>query len=315
MKAKLPHDRSLDPLKDATLVALESVIDPLIGLMLDVGITAHEFSKLIRERAVRIATSRVQSQTGRTSHSRVSIATGLPRSEVAKILKPAATRGQPKRSPNAARRILDAWYQSPTFLLASGEPAAIPIFGRRRSLEYLVAKYGAGIPVRAMLDELIQIDAIEHVADQKVKAKSRIPIMRGPSPGAIIAMGDRTRELLETLTLNLRNRSQPLFEATAFSDETDPALLAVIKREIDAQGSNFIKGIDALLHRSSTRARPSNSSRGISQKSCRAGVTAYYFQAPSDNIDSERASLASRLLRKNFQRIKKSSREKADDNI
>lgn len=301
MKAKPRQDRGADPLKDATLVALKSIIDPLIGLMLDVGITAPEFSKLVRERSVRIAAGRLQSQTGRTSHSRVSIATGLPRSEVAKILKPAVAKGQPKRTPHAARRILDAWYQSPAFLLASGEPAPIPIFGPRCSLEYLVAKHGAGIPVRAMLDELIQIDAIEQLADQRVRAKSRIPIMRGPSPGAITAMGERASELLVTLTHNLRQTIHPFFEATAVASDVNAELVALIRRDISDQGTKFVDGINELL----SRSRAPNATRRKStigeQTTCRIGVTVYYFQDQFSSI-GDCLSLSSARRRKNLLR-------------
>jgi len=75
--------------------------------------------------------------------------------------------------------------------------------------------HSRGIPVRAMLDELTQIDAVERLEDQRVRAKSRIPILTGMTGGAIEVIGERTRDLLDTLTNNLRRTSKPLFEGTA----------------------------------------------------------------------------------------------------
>jgi transketolase C-terminal domain/subunit len=49
--------------------------------------------------------------------------------------------------------------------------------------------HSGGIPVRAMLDELIQIDAIEPLEDQRVRAKSRIPILTGLTKSAISGIG------------------------------------------------------------------------------------------------------------------------------
>jgi hypothetical protein len=54
--------------------------------MFDAGVTVQELNYLVRDRAVRLATERVTSECGRNSKSRVAIMTGLPRSEVTKIL-------------------------------------------------------------------------------------------------------------------------------------------------------------------------------------------------------------------------------------
>src|SRR5579859_859369 len=87
-RTSAPHkSHSDDPLKEATIVALKRVVDPLVDLMLDAGVTVHEFSQIVRERAVRTAARRVSKESGRDSKSRVAIITGLPRSEVARILR------------------------------------------------------------------------------------------------------------------------------------------------------------------------------------------------------------------------------------
>src|SRR5882762_2389581 len=77
---------STDPVKDATVSALERVLDPLLELLFDAGVTVQEFNRIARNRAVRIATQRVIKESGRESKSRVAIMTGLPRSEVTRIL-------------------------------------------------------------------------------------------------------------------------------------------------------------------------------------------------------------------------------------
>ena len=58
--------------------------------------------------------------------------------------------------------------------------------------------------MRAMLDELTQIDAVERLAHQQVKAKSRLPILTGLTTSAIAAVGERCSDLLKTLTYNVR---------------------------------------------------------------------------------------------------------------
>ena len=287
-----------DPLKDATIVALQRILDPLIDITFDVGITVHEFSQLVRERAVRTAASRIARESGRDSKSRIAIVTGLPRSEVARILKsdesPRTRLGQ-----HPARKVLTAWFDNPRFLAANGDPAILPIFGKRRSFEKLVAMHSGGIPVRAMLDELTQVDAIERLPDQRVRAKSRIPILTGLTSTSVAAIGERARDLLDTLSKNIRGTAAPLFEGTALLEETDLESVSLIRREIADQGSSFISGANSLLSRS--RGRPSKPMSKTSTK-CRLGVTVYYFQ---DDIDSPTKSHTFHSRRKNLQRMRR----------
>jgi hypothetical protein len=269
-----------DPLKEATIVALKRVVDPLVDLMFDAGITVHEFSQLVRESAVRNAARRVSKESGRHSKSRVAIATGLPRSEVARILKTDDISASKRLGQHPARKVLAAWFDNPRFLAANGDPAILPIFGKRRSFEQLVAMYCGGIPVRAMLDELIQIEAVEIVSDQRVKANSRVPVLTGFTGSAIAVIGERARDLLETLTSNLRRTSRPLFEGTALLEEADVESVSLIRREIAEQGANFISSANSLFGRTRVRA-----TRSISKTSAkyRLGVTVYYFQ---DDIET-----------------------------
>jgi hypothetical protein len=309
-KATAPHKSRLnDPLKEATVVALKRVIDPLVNLMFDAGITVHEFRQLIRERAVQIASRRVTKESGRDSKSRVAIITGLPRSEVARILRSDDLSPSTRLGQHPARKVLAAWFDNPRFLAANGDPAVLPIFGKRRSFEQLVAIHSRGIPVRAMLDELTQIDAVEMLTDQRVKAKSRIPILTGLTVGAIAGVGERTRDLLDTLTNNLRRTSLPMFIGTAVTDETDLEMVTLVRREIAEQGTNFINSANSLLGRSSSK--PSRSIAKTTAK-CRLGVTVYYFQDDIEDADKSNAEAITRGRRKNLQRQRRpTSRKRA----
>ncbi len=285
-----------DPLKEATIVALKQIIDPLANLMFDAGVTVHEFSQLVRDRAVRIAAKRVSMESGRGSQSRVAIITGLPRSEVARILKSGELTPKKRLGQHPARKVLAAWYDDPRFLAINGDPAVLPIFGKRRSFEQLVAMHSRGIPVRAMLDELTQIDAIERLADQRVKAKSRIPILTGLTSSAVAVIGERGRDLLDTLTNNLKRTSNPLFEGTAVVDDADPETVSVVRREIADQGGSFINGANSLFRRYCVK--PSRSAAKLPPK-CRLGVTVYYFQ---DQVETATKPTTTLKPRKNLQR-------------
>jgi hypothetical protein len=311
-RMRMPHDSRLpDPLRETTLSALESVIDPVVDLMFDAGITVQELCGLVRGRAVRSAARRIAREGGRSSNSRVAIITGLARAEVARILKveDVSPRTRPRQHP--ARKVLAAWYDNRRFLRDNGDPAVLPIFGRRKSFEQLVAMHSGGIPVRAMLDQLAQINAVEILAGQRVRAKSRVPVFRGMTSTAIANIGERASDLLGTLARNLRATSNPLFEGTALLSDVDIGAVPLVRRQIAEQGAAFIDGATSLLTRSRIKPRRSTAKRS---RHCRVGVTVYYFQDEMASADGSVVSTnyARRTnLQRRYRNLKSAPKRKA----
>jgi hypothetical protein len=289
-------------------VALRQALDSLLELMLDAGVTVRECSYLLRERAVLIAAKRVGRRSGRVSKSRIAIMTGLTRSEVGRIYNMPKVAEKDRSGLHPARRVLAAWFDNPRFLSADGNPAVLPVFGKRRSFESLVRTHGGGIPVRAMLDELTQIKALDQLPDQRVKAKSRVPISVGLSADAIEAIGERCSDLVQTLTKNLRGADPPLFEATSVIIDADPALLPLIRREIAEQGESFVNGASALLRRSQRKPGRALSAAGTRR---RVGVTVYYFDDGTENRGLAQGSVNDPGRRTNLRRRKPPLRKEA----
>jgi hypothetical protein len=223
--------------------------------------------------------------------------TGLSRSEVGKVVATEETAVGRRGEQHPARRVLAAWYDDSKFLGASGDPSVLPIFGGRRSFEQLVAKYSGGIPVRAMLDQLAQIDAIEILNGRNVRAKTRVPIFTGMTTSAIAVVGERVGDLLITLSNNLRTTGNPFFEGTAMTSNIDPASIPLIRREITEQGSAFIDSANALLRRSLPKTKRSPGAPAIHT---RVGVTIYYFQEETKGKETSGGAALGR--RKNLQR-------------
>ena len=204
-----------------------------------------------------------------------------------------------------------AWYDSRAFIAANGDPAVLPIFGKRRSFERLVLLTGGGIPVRAMLDQLSRVDAIEILPGQRVRAKSRVPVFTGLSGAAIARIGERGADLIETLKSNLRKSSRPLFEGTALVGDVDTEMIPIIRREIAEQGATFIESASSLLKRSRAKSRNSDN---VSESAARVGVTLYYFQSEAGNANLGRVAQVG--PRRNLQRsLRKESRAHARSSI
>ncbi|HEX6930187.1 MAG TPA: DUF6502 family protein, partial [Gammaproteobacteria bacterium] len=66
-------------------------------------------------------------------------------------------------------RILNAWMREAGYQDGSGRPLDLPIKGEHGSLEWLVRHHCRDIPVRAMLDELIDRGCVERVGGDRVR--------------------------------------------------------------------------------------------------------------------------------------------------
>ena len=292
-----------DPVRDAMTFALERILEPLLELTLDTGLTVKDISRIIRTVAVHSVMKRSSKENGRLSKSRVAIVTGLPRSEVARLISLASSKYGRQSFENPARRVLIGWHDDPSFLSPQGNPLPLPIFGKKRSFQRLVSKYGAGMPIRALLDELVQLNAAELMEGQRVRAISRIPFVMGLNSRSVAALGERVHDLLNTLIHNIRNADEPLFEATAKFSGTDNTALPVIRRELSDQARNFINGASALMGRARKR-RFSSSKILHHESSIKAGVTVFFFQEAAKESTNE-LKPAVRPRRRNLKRTDK----------
>ena len=283
--------------KDAALAAVTQVIESIAEILLISGVSTVDACQLLRASAVRSAAIALRTETGRPSKSRVAIATGLSRSEVSRLWSEGAESSKSKiKRESRSQQVIDAWFDSPQYLTKSGEPDLIPVFGRRKSLENLVKLHGGGVPVRAMLDELLNIDAVEVDDTQHVRIKSRVAIQKGVRAASLNSFGIRASDLLSTLAHNLTNES-PRFEGSTFACDLDAKSLPFIRREIGNRGTIFIKNIDDLLKGAASK---SQSTGGRSSRTARrAGVGIFYFESESSERSHKSENISRKYLKRN----------------
>lgn len=263
-----------DPVREAALNALAHLVDPLLDLMFDLGVSVYDVNALVRARAVQVANKRLVRDECVSSKSRIAIITGLPRSEVTKLSKLPDSLPGTKLGQLPAQRTLQAWLNDPSYLTPSGEPAVLPIFGKRRSFEQLVSRYCAGIPLRALLDELIQIGAVDRLPNQRLRTSTCASTSTNFAPNAIEAVGEKCRELLVTLIQNLRGE-QRMIESTTLVANGDPKTLRDFRKGVVADGKYFINEVAYLLKRLQNKNKQVRN-----REPRRVGVTIYYFEDP-----------------------------------
>lgn len=235
--------------------ALVQLLEPLVGFVLDSGLSTQELRSILREAAVRSVAARQMEVARRINISGIAASTGIPRAEISRILKARAdsSRYVSDRQQQSTNRILAAWHQDPKYTTSGGKPADLKMYGRGTSFDALVRNHGRGIPTRAMLDELIRTGAAEVVSSRIVRAKSSVAVDRGVTPRAIRSFGERAAELLSTMLQNMRNPEAPKFVATVSGTNISSAIMPLFRKELADKGANFLADIHESLLRDVTR--------------------------------------------------------------
>jgi hypothetical protein len=289
---------SKSSVQETTENSLMRILTKLIEIALESGVGVSEMQSFLRQCAVGLVAERQIADGGRVNISGISAATGLPRSAVSAALRIPArgSKGGQIRT-QATNRVLGYWHRDPKFIGEDGLPADLPIYGKGATFESLTKRHGRGIPVRALLDELSRISAVEVLPNQRVRPRSIIAVNRGIDNELIEAVGLRTYDLLQTFLDNIRTRSQPRFVATVQSSKIADVRKPYIRREIEKRSAAFLAGIEETLLPPGPRSRGAT---GNPAEVGRIGVTVYYHE---QEPIARRGRSAPRR-RKNFKRTK-----------
>ena len=220
--------------------ACRHLVEPLARVFLLLGIGVGEFTSICKAAYVSVAAEKARSKSGRVNRSRVAVITGLTRAEVTRLL---AVGNNVPRQPwhrHRAARVLDGWFLDPAFKSRDGRPKDLPKNGGVGSFGSLVRKYGGDIPVRAVLEELLNSDAIEMRRNGMLRPRRRGIVGRALSNKEVAEIGLKTGRLLATLIHNLENPNERWFEASVTKAKVDATLVPYLRKTVAARGTALL---------------------------------------------------------------------------
>jgi hypothetical protein len=240
--------------------------------------------------AVQSAAARQLENSTRVNIAGISAMTGIPRAEVSRILKSSGslTIGAIERRQNITNRILSGWHSDPHFLTAGGRPRNLKIFGDGATFECLIRKYGQGIPIRAVIDELERVGAIQLVSSSQTML-SKMPIAINPRiTDQKIKEFDAT---VDSLFLNLLGPSNAAFVEKVFGTKVWSGPVPLLRRRAEPNAVALFRELQSKLAKKRAQHRPNET-----QKVAQLSVTIVYKEAGAQLV---KTSLKSR---RNFSR-------------
>jgi len=225
-------------------------IEPLVQLFLELGISSPEAESLLRGLFVHKSRQWLASQGDGSDPSdvRVALVTGVHRNFVRRLLRePPRIAETRQRKGHAATRLLRAWYSDVRYLDSSGKPRDLPEKGPSPSFETLARAYLRGPTPGVILRELLRTRAVERLTEQRVRACSRYVRAPGLSLPNIREIGVRSKQLIETLTANLRGPRDALFCDSMSSIDVAETRAPVVHEVINRRATAFLQSLEAEL--------------------------------------------------------------------
>lgn len=144
--------------------SLPDILLPIAQLLVRGGTGIDELVRAAKRAYLRAAMQVVIRQDGRANISRLAVATGMTRKEVAALLSDSQKnrRNAAKRSgEQRALRVLRGWMTDPRFRNRRGRPDELAYRGQKKSFASLVKIYAGDVTPKAVLRELERIEAVD----------------------------------------------------------------------------------------------------------------------------------------------------------
>lgn len=233
---------------------------------MDSGLSIQSLNSILREVIIRSVAAEHLKVSRRINFSGIAASTGIPRGEVARVLKttPNSRVGKVSRKQQSStNKILAAWCRDPRFATPTGAPADLRIYGRGPTFERLVQNYGGGIPARAILDELYRKNAVEIRRSQIVRLKKLAVVDRRLTPRVVESFGIYGSELLSGMLQSMQQSEGLVF----MKSTSTPGLSAGVfdaRQEITIKGTGLLVDTKKILVKASKaqRVRKAASVRG-----------------------------------------------------
>jgi len=258
--------------------AIRRLLTPLVKIILRHGISYQTFIEEAKQVFIEVAEQEFSLQGRKQSAARVAIVTGISRKEISRIQNTSVQETKDTRdSFNRAARVISAWVSDPEFQVTPGQPMELPIDGSSPTFGDLVRKSSGDMLVRAMLDELVRVGAVE-VIDKHARLVNRSYVPSHSETEKLRILGTDVANLIETINHNLdENQQEPFFQRKVYYNNLPKESLSEIRTLSRKHGQELIELMDKLIQTHDRDVNPGVEGEG----SYPAGIGLYYFENSS----------------------------------
>ena len=274
--------------KKPLLAACRHLLHPLVRILLRHGVSYGEFSDSVRGAYIDIAKNELVPPNRPQTEARIAILTGLTKRDVVRIQNLDGADDDGVGS-NRIARVLQGWSQDPQYLGPYGLPLEVPFEGPKMSFEDLVRKYADDVSARALLEELVRVNAAVEMADGYVRLLNRTYLPAPLDPVGLERLGNVVNYFVDTVDFNLQKKRQGAgrFERYAMTLEgLSPEAFQKFDAVVREKGQELLEVLDDWLGQHETKGgRKLPASEAI-----KTGVGIFHFIEKSSSSPKDEQS-------------------------
>lgn len=295
--------------KLSTVEAALAMLEPLAGLLLTRELPYADAEDLLKMAYVHASARAFVAQGKLPSVSNLSVATGIRRREVKRLLETPLKAAA--RKPSVASQARLRWATDPAYLDESGQPRPLARSapGKQVSFTTLASSVSKDMHPRALLDELLRIGAVEENDDQVTLLQTDYRPPQAEDELIRIA-GANVGDHLSAALMNVLSNPPPLVERAIFLDGLTQASAR--------QGTELTRGVwrDLLQGLRSKLQTLSDADAHAPQNNWRMRIGLYTYFAPEERLPVPVAPPPKRTARKTPDKLAKvPSRKRATSTV
>lgn len=228
---------------------LKRILEPLIRLFLNRGITYPQLIQTMRQMFVDIAEQQIQANGEEPTLSRISIKTGIARKYVKEIQeKPTEETSSLDKTPLTIQLIAQ-WTTTPLFLTPEKAPRKLPRFRNNQShlpcFEDLANNVSKDIRPKTLLDDLVEKNFARLNENDEVEllAKAYKPDIN--SSEMMTIFGDQIHDHIAAAGANISSSPPCFFDRSAYHDKLDHKSIEQLQEQTEELAMSMLQTLYA----------------------------------------------------------------------
>ncbi|MGB5709236.1 MAG: DUF6502 family protein [Arenicellales bacterium] len=230
--------------------AVKQLLRPLVGLLLDNGLTYSWLTKVLKMIYVDVAESEFGLEQKPQTDSRISLLTGVHRKDVRKLRSSDKETFDPPTSIFIGAQLVAIWTTEERFLDTSGKPAPLPRLSSSlenddgSSFENLVTLVSKDIRPRAILDEWLRLGAVSMDQDDRVSLEIDAFIPAKGFDEKMFYLGKNVHDHMAAARANVQSTHPPFLERSVYYDQLSDQSVEELAQLSEKAGMLLLKRLN-----------------------------------------------------------------------
>ncbi len=272
----------------ALIKAVKQLLRPVVGLLLDNGLTYTWLTRVLKGIFVEVAEDEFAVEGRRQTDSRISLVSGVHRRDVSTIRHEGPDTYEPPASIFLGPKIVAVWISEELFLDRGGHPAALPRLRSKTtdagpgSFEELVSMVRTDVRPRAILDEMVRLGVVQIDEDDLVHLQRDSFVPSSGFEEKMYFLGRNIHDHIAASRANVKSDSPPFLERSVYYDqlsEESIKKLAAVSRDRSTEILQELNRLARQLQKADAEAEAESPTDNENEdERFRMNFGYYYFQ-------------------------------------